>query len=70
MTLSTYLFAASLLTWSFMPRFLKLMVRLSSEVSYANYHVIIPSEQALKASLETLFTRMLPLQIERLGIIN
>ncbi|KVI04506.1 Cation/H+ exchanger [Cynara cardunculus var. scolymus] len=33
MTLSTYLFAASLLTWSFMPRFLKLMVRLSSETN-------------------------------------
>ncbi|KAJ9553134.1 hypothetical protein OSB04_017179 [Centaurea solstitialis] len=33
MTLSTYLFGASLLTWSFMPRFLKLMMRLSSETN-------------------------------------
>ncbi|KAI3778124.1 hypothetical protein L2E82_07165 [Cichorium intybus] len=33
MTLSTYLFGASLLTWSFMPRFLKLMVQLSSQTN-------------------------------------
>lgn len=33
MTLSTYLFGASLLTWSFMPRFLKLMGQLSSQTN-------------------------------------
>ncbi|KAL8217964.1 hypothetical protein R6Q57_021337 [Mikania cordata] len=33
MTLSTYLFGASLLTWAFMPRFLKLMVKLSSHTN-------------------------------------
>ncbi|KAK9063236.1 hypothetical protein SSX86_017106 [Deinandra increscens subsp. villosa] len=33
MTLSAYLFGASLLTWSFMPRFLKLMVKLSSHTN-------------------------------------
>ncbi|CAI9295723.1 unnamed protein product [Lactuca saligna] len=33
LTLSTYLFGASLLTWSFMPRFLKLMVQLSSQTN-------------------------------------
>nr|GEW63598.1 K(+) efflux antiporter 5 [Tanacetum cinerariifolium] len=33
LTLSTYLFGASLLTWSFMPRFLKLMVKLSSQTN-------------------------------------
>ncbi|KAL8095956.1 hypothetical protein AgCh_037073 [Apium graveolens] len=33
LTLSTYLFAASLLTWSFVPRFLKLMIQLSSQTN-------------------------------------
>ncbi|XP_076944767.1 K(+) efflux antiporter 5-like isoform X3 [Bidens hawaiensis] len=33
MTLSTYLIGASLLTWAFMPRFLKLMMKLSSQCS-------------------------------------
>ncbi|KAJ0713957.1 putative cation/H+ exchanger, sodium/solute symporter superfamily [Helianthus annuus] len=33
MTLSTYLFGASLLTWLFIPRFLKLMMKLSSQTN-------------------------------------
>lgn len=33
LTLSTYLFAASVLTWSFVPRFLKLMIQLSSQTN-------------------------------------
>ncbi|XP_076944768.1 K(+) efflux antiporter 5-like isoform X4 [Bidens hawaiensis] len=33
MTLSTYLIGASLLTWAFMPRFLKLMMKLSSQTN-------------------------------------
>lgn len=36
--LSMYLSVASILTWSFVPRFLKLMIRLSSQVSASHDH--------------------------------
>jgi hypothetical protein len=38
--LSIYLAAASVLSWSFVPRFLKLMMQLSSQVSYKNISYI------------------------------
>lgn len=40
--MSVYLAVASILTWSFIPRFLKLMIRLSSQVVVIGYLVVIP----------------------------
>lgn len=37
--LSLYLTAASVLSWSFVPRFLKLMIQLSSQVRFWEIHV-------------------------------
>lgn len=36
-----YLSVASILTWSFVPRFLKLMIRLSSQVSTSHDHIFL-----------------------------
>lgn len=41
--LSMYLSVASIVTWSFVPRFLKLMIRLSSQVSTSHSHIFIYS---------------------------
>ena len=41
LVLSIYLSVASVLTWSFVPRFLKLMIQLSSQVSYYCINVFL-----------------------------